>query len=149
MAEKSGSGRSQLSPLPKVTQRRRQSPGKEHKSQSYPSDDWTQGSVPASRSSRFSMCTKSRSASGLNSPRGLVVTSSPAAVPLLRRSIRGCRAQVNDSRSERLGGVERTAAALCGSGFFQAESYQVVRMPGPAARVKRIAPLSTGLSSAS
>ena len=93
------------------------------------------------------MCTKSRSASGLNSPRGLVVTSSPAAVPLLRRSIRGCRAQVNDSRRERLGGVERTAAALCGSGSFQAESYQVVRMPGPAARVKRIAPPSKQLNS--
>ena len=43
-------------------------------------------------------------------------------------------------------GVERSAAALCGSGSFQAESYQVVRMPGPAAGVKRIAPLSKWLN---
>ena len=43
-------------------------------------------------------------------------------------------------------GVERSAAALCGSGSFQAESYQVVRMPGPAARVKRIAPPSKQLN---
>ena len=82
MAEKDGSGRSQLSPLPKVTQRRRQSPGKEHKSQSYPLGRLDPGLSPSFEVFQVLDVHQIPVGIRIEFAQGLEVTSSPAAVPL-------------------------------------------------------------------